>query len=150
MPSAKTNCFVDTNVIVYTVDPGEPEKRAQATDLLESMMTSHALILSPQSLNECYRIITDRRKLMSRVDARRFIGSLSSYCTAPLGYEVTRRASHIQDATNFVWWDCMLLSSAMLAGAEYFLSEDLQHERQLERMTILNPFLLDPLHHHLF
>lgn len=148
MPSVKTNCFVDTNVIVYTVDPKEPEKRALATDLMESIMTRHALILSPQSLNECYRIITDRRRLMSREAARRFIGSLRSYCIAPSGYETTKLAWHIQDITDVVWWDCMLLSSAILAGAEYFLSEDLQHERQLEGMTILNPFLVDP--HRLF
>jgi predicted nucleic acid-binding protein len=149
MPSAKTNCFVDTNVIVYTVDPREPEKRAQAADLLDRTMTNQILIRSPQCLKESYRIIADRRRLLSRVDARRFVDVLSTYCTAPSGYEVTRQAWHIQDTTNFAW-DCMLLSSAILAGAEYFLSEDLQHERQLEGMTILNPFLLDPLHHHLF
>jgi predicted nucleic acid-binding protein len=146
MPSAKTNCFVDTNVLVYMVDPEEPEKRALAADLVEHMMASRALILSPQSLNECYRIVTDRRRILSRKDARRFIGALSSFCVAPPGYDVARQAWRIQDATNFVWWDCMLLSSALLAGAEYFLSEDLQHERQLEGMTILNPFRLDPLH----
>jgi len=43
----------------------------------------------------------------------------------------------------------MLLSSASLAGAKYFLSEDLQHQRQLKGMTILNPFRLDT-HHQLF
>ena len=146
MPSAKTNCFVDTNVLVYTVDPEEPEKRALAADLLERVMASHALILSPQSLNEWYRIVTDRRGIMSREHARRFIGALSSFCVAPSGYEVTRQAWRIQDATKFAWWDCMLLGSALLAGAKYFLSEDLQHKRQLEGMTILNPFRLDPLH----
>jgi predicted nucleic acid-binding protein len=146
MPSAKTNCFVDTNVLVYTVDPEEPEKRTLAADLLERVAASRALILSPQSLNECYRIVTDRRRIMSRVDARRFIGALSSFCVAPSGYDVTRQAWRIQDMTNFVWWDCMLLSSALLAGAGYFLSEDLQHERKLEGMTILNPFQLDPNH----
>jgi predicted nucleic acid-binding protein len=146
MPSAKTNCFVDTNLLVYTLDPEEPEKRALAADLLERVTASRALILSPQSLNECYRIVTDRRRIMSRKEARRFIGALSAFCVAPSGYEVTKQAWRIQDATNFVWWDCMLLSSASLAGAEYFLSEDLQHERQLEGMTILNPFRLDPLH----
>jgi predicted nucleic acid-binding protein len=146
MESAKTNCFVDTNVLVYTVDPAEPEKRAVAADLLERVMASRALILSPQSLNECYRIVTDRRPIMPREHARRFIGALSSFCVAPSGYEVTRQAWRIQDATKFVWRDCTLLSSALLAGAKYFLSEDLQHERQLDGMTILNPFRLDPLH----
>jgi predicted nucleic acid-binding protein len=146
MPSAKTNCFVDTNVLVYTIDPEEPEKRALAADLLERVMASRVLILSPQSLNECYRTVTDRRRIMSREHARRFVGALSSFCVAPSGYDVTRQAWRIQDATNFVWWDCTLLSSALLAGAKYFLSEDLQHERQLDGMTILNPFKLDPLH----
>ena len=40
MPSAKTNCFVDTNLLVYTVDPEEPEKRALAADLLERVTAS--------------------------------------------------------------------------------------------------------------
>lgn len=146
MPNAKTNCFVDTNVLVYTVDPGEPEKRELAADLLERVMANRALVLSPQSLNECYRIVTDRPRIMSREHARRFIGILSSFCVASSGYEVTRQAWRIQDATKFVWWDCMLLSSALLAGARYFLSEDLEHERQLEGMTILNPFRLGPRH----
>jgi predicted nucleic acid-binding protein len=149
MPSVKTNCFVDTNLLVYTVDPDEPEKRALVADLLERVMASRALILSPQSLNECYRIVTERRRVMPRADARRFIGALVSFCVAPSGHEVTRQAWRIQDLTNFAWWDCLLLSSALLSGAEYFLSEDLQHERRLEGMTILNPFRLDP-HHQLF
>ena len=95
MPSVKTNCFVDTNLLVYTVDPEEPEKRALAADLLERVVASRALILSPQSLNECYRIVTDRRRIMSRVDAQRFIGALSSFCVTPSGYEVMRQAWRI-------------------------------------------------------
>jgi predicted nucleic acid-binding protein len=51
---------------------------------------------------------------------------------APSGYEVMRQTWRIQDATKFGWWDCTLLSSALLAGAKSFLSEDLQPERQLE------------------
>jgi len=26
MPSVKTNCFVDTNLLAYAIDPDEPEK----------------------------------------------------------------------------------------------------------------------------
>jgi predicted nucleic acid-binding protein len=149
MPNAKTSCFVDTNILIYAIDPKEPVKRSLAGDLLDRTTKSHALVLSPQSLNECYRVVTDRRNLMPREAARRFVAVLSPYCVAPSGYEVTKQAWSIQDATNFPWWDCMLLSSALLARAEYFLSEDLQHERQLDGMTILNPFKLTP-HHRLF
>ena len=50
MPSARTNCFVDTNLLVYTVDPEELEKRALAANLLERVAASRVLVLSPQSL----------------------------------------------------------------------------------------------------
>jgi predicted nucleic acid-binding protein len=144
MPSAKTSCFVDTNVLVYALDPDEPEKRARASDLVARAIKSGALVLSPQSLNECYRVITDRRRVMPREDARRFIAALSPFCVAPSGYEVTRQAWRIQDVTRYSWWDCMLLGAASLAGATCFLSEDMQHEQRLENLVILDPFRLDP------
>jgi predicted nucleic acid-binding protein len=146
MPSAKTNCFVDTNVLVYTVDPNEPERRRRAIELVRHAIKNSALVLSPQSLNECYRVITERRRVMPRPDARLFIAGFSPFCVAPLGYEVTRQAWRMQDATNFSWWDCMLLASASLAGVRYFLSEDMGHDRRIEGMTILDPFRLDPNH----
>jgi predicted nucleic acid-binding protein len=144
MPSAKANCFIDTNVLIYTLDPDQPKKRSLAGDLVLRAIKDGALVLSPQSLNECYRAITDRRRMMPRDEARRFVTALSSFCVAPSGYEVTRQAWRIQDATNYSWWDCMLLGAASLAGVEYFLSEDMQHERRLEGMVILNPFRLKP------
>jgi predicted nucleic acid-binding protein len=146
MPSEKTSCFVDTNLLIYALDPREPEKRTLVSDLLTRMIKSGRLVLSVQSLNECYRVVTDRRRLMPQADARRYIASLSGFCVAPSGYQVTQQAWRIQDATNFGWWDCVLLGAASLAGVTYFLSEDMQHERQLFGMTILNPFRLDPRH----
>jgi predicted nucleic acid-binding protein len=81
---------------------------------------------------------------MPRDEARSFVATLSAFCLAPSGYEVTRQAWRIQDGTNFAWWDCLLLGSAALAGVRYFFSEDMQHDRRVEEMTILNPFRLDP------
>jgi predicted nucleic acid-binding protein len=83
---------------------------------------------------------------MAREDAREFIQSLSPFCVAPSGLQVTQQAWRIQDATNFGWWDCLLLGAASLASVTYFLSEDMQHEQRLFGMTILNPFRLDARH----
>jgi predicted nucleic acid-binding protein len=144
MPSAKTSCFVDTNLLIYAIDPAEPEKRAQVESLLRRMISNHILVLSPQSLNECYRVITDRRRLMPVEQARRYVTALAPFCTAPSGFEVTRQAWRIKDASRFGWWDCLLLAAASLAGCGIFLSEDMQHQRQIESLKILSPFKLDP------
>jgi predicted nucleic acid-binding protein len=150
MPSAKTSYFVDTNIIVYAVDTGAPEKRRLVVALLTRMISRQTLVLSPQTLNECYRVITDRKRLLSREEAREFIFGLSPSCTAPLSYEVTRKAWQIQDASGYPFWDSMLLASATLARCGVFVSEDMQHGRKLDDLTIMNPFEPDFADHFSF
>jgi predicted nucleic acid-binding protein len=142
MPNGKMNCFADTNLIVYTVDPNEPEKRQRSKDFLNQIINRHTLVLSPQSLNECYRVVTEKRGLMPRNDAQLFLFALTEFCSAPYDFEVTQKAWQIQERNDFGWWDCTLLASALLADCNLFLSEDMQHERTIESMTILNPFKL--------
>jgi predicted nucleic acid-binding protein len=144
MPSGRKNCFVDTNLLIYAVDPAEPEKRGIAGAWLMQMIRTRTLVLSPQSLNECYRVLTERRSMMPRNQARLFITGFMAFCTAPFGADVIRRAWRVQDTGEFGWWDCLLLGSALVAGCEMFLSEDMQHERTIDGMTIVNPFKLGP------
>jgi len=143
MPNGKMSCFADTMLLVYVADPME-KKRERTRDLLAEIVNNHTLVLSPQSLNECYRVVTEKRALMPRSDAQRFVGAWKRHCTGPYDFDVTQRAWLIQDRFKFGWWDCMLLASAWLSRCEVFLSEDLQHEQNIDGMTILNPFLLDP------
>lgn len=144
MPNGKTNCFADTNLIVYALDPAEIEKRAYIRDFLTRIITDHTLVLSPQSLNECYRVVTEKRKLMPRSDAQRLIATLQRFSTAPYDFHVTQHAWQIQDRHRYGWWDSMLLASASLADCEFFLSEDMRHEQEVGSMTIVSPFKVDP------
>jgi predicted nucleic acid-binding protein len=144
MPNGKMNCFADTNLIVYVTDPAELEKRVYVRDFLAQIIRHHTLVLSPQSLNECYRVVTEKRGLMPRSDAQRFIKAWLKYSIAPYDFEVTQRAWRIQDRHGFGWWDSLLLASASLAGCQYFLSEDMQHEQVIDEMTIVDPFKLNP------
>jgi len=143
MPSGKMSCFADTNLIVYTIDPQEPEKRQHAKDFLTRIINRHTLVLSPQSLNECYRVVTEKRDLMPRSEARLFVYALSDFCTAPYDFKITQTAWQIQDRHGYGWWDCMLLASASSAGCDVFLSEDMNHEQRVEGLIILNPFKLE-------
>lgn len=145
MPTARMNCFVDTNVLVYAADTKDRTKHPLAASLLRRTIKNHTLVLSLQSLNEWYSVAVEKRRLIGRETGRGFVADLTPFCTAPLDYAVTQHAWLIQDQTSFAIWDCLLLASASLAGCELFLSEDMQHERQILNVRILNPFKLDQL-----
>jgi predicted nucleic acid-binding protein len=144
MPNERRNCFIDTMLLVYAKDPSSPQRQLIAADLLRTVARAGTLVLSAQSLNEFYRVTTDRRGLLTRDEARAEVTRLEQFCTAPYDFEVTQLAWRIQDRHGFSWWDCVLLASAVHAGCSVFFSEDLQAGRRIESLTIINPFQTGP------
>ena len=132
--------FVDTNILIYALDPAEPEKRAASADLLRRTITNHTLALSPQNLNECYRVLSQRRQLVDAAAARAYLTHLTPWCIAPLDGQTTVKAWAVQDEAGLSWWDALLVASALMAGCRLFISEDMQDGRVISGMRIANPF----------
>ena len=132
--------FVDTNILIYALDPADPVKRQVSADLLRTAIRTRTLTLSPQSLNECYRVLTQRRRLMPVAQARGYIQTLAPWAIAPLDAKTTERAFTIEDEVGSSWWDSLMLASAVLAECRLFISEDLQDGRDIDGMRIANPF----------
>ena len=135
--------FIDTNILIYALDPAEPAKRAMSADLLRRTMANHTLVLSPQNLNECYRILIQRRRLFPEASARTYLTCLMPWCIAPLDAQTTARAWAVQDEAGLAWWDALLVASALMAGCKLFISEDMQDGRVISGMKIVNPFSPD-------
>lgn len=132
--------FVDTNILIYGIDPTDPAKRQVSADLLRTAIRTRTLTLSPQSLNECYRVLTQRRRLIPIDRARGYIRTLAPWAIAPLDAQTTERAFAIEDEVGASWWDSLLLASALLAECRLFVSEDLRDGREISGMRIANPF----------
>ena len=143
MANVQMSCFVDTNVLIHAIDERSPPKRERAVHWLRELGLRDALVLSPQSLNEYYWVAS-RKMGIPRDQLRDRIRRLVRWTTAPLDVETSREAWLIEDRTGYQFWDCLLLASASFAGCLTFLSEDLQHERQIGPMTIINPFIVAP------
>jgi predicted nucleic acid-binding protein len=131
---------LDTNILIYALDPAVPEKRKVSADLLTMAISSRILTLSPQSLNEAYRVLTERRKIMPLEATRTYLGTLAPWCIAPLDAETTKRAWTVQDETKYSWWDSLMLAAALRADCRIFVSEDLPDGHVVSGMRISNPF----------
>jgi predicted nucleic acid-binding protein len=132
--------FVDTNLLIYSLDPANPGKRASAVNLIAASFAAGTMVTSPQCLNECYRVLTRKALLIRRDEARAFVVTLLPTCRAPLDGDTIALAWDVESRTGYDWWDSLLLAAALLARCRYFLSEDLQDGRVIDGLTILNPF----------
>ncbi len=139
--------FIDTNILMYALDPADPVKRATSADLLRRTIANHTLVLSPQNLNECYRVFIHRRRLVPEAAARSFLTYLMPWCIAPLDAQTTQKAWEVQDEAGLAWWDALLVAAALMAGCKLFLSEDFRDGQLISGMRIVNPFGTDFLKH---
>jgi predicted nucleic acid-binding protein len=132
--------FVDTNILIYSLDPGEPEKRAKAAALIKAGVQRQTLVTSPQTLSESYRILTQKRQIMPVEAARDYLSALAPTCTAPLDQATIVLAWEIEDRANYSWWDCLMIAAALRAGCRFFATEDLSDGHEIAGMRIVNPF----------
>jgi predicted nucleic acid-binding protein len=137
--------FADTNILIYAMDRGDLEKHAKANSLLAACAARDVLVTSPQTLNECYRVLTERRRLVPIEQARAFIIALAPTCHAPLDWQTTTKAWEIADRRPYHWWDCLMLAAAARASCAVFVTEDLQEGDEIDQMIIVNPFTTDLL-----
>ena len=138
-------CFFDTNILVYTVDASEPERREKATDCLARAVRDDTIVISTQVLQEFFNITT--RKLRPPLSAREAAQQVAQLC----GFEVVGASSHsvmsaieLAQQHKLVWWDAQILEAAMRANADVLFSEDGQNGRQFGQLTVTNPFLAAP------
>ncbi|HTQ80546.1 MAG TPA: hypothetical protein VMM92_11155 [Thermoanaerobaculia bacterium] len=49
-----------------------------------------------------------------------------------------------QDRFGLSWWDALVVAAARMAGGSYLLTEDLQHDQDLDGLRVVNPFQVTP------
>jgi predicted nucleic acid-binding protein len=132
--------FLDTNILIYSVDPdaAHQEKRARAAALLEE----DGGALSVQVLQEFYAQATrpSRSWTLAHDLAIGFIQSWSRFEVQPMTMEILFAALELRTRTNFSYWDCSVIAAARALGCATLYSEDLSHGRIIDGVQIINPF----------
>jgi predicted nucleic acid-binding protein len=135
------SAFVDTNVLVYAVDDGEPRKRDRARSLLAAP-SAGALVVSTQVLNEFYVVTT--RKLerpLPEARAAEAVKQLSMLPTVVTDVALVHSAITISRESRLSLWDALIVAAATAAGCERILTEDLSDGASIGSVKIENPFL---------
>ncbi len=87
--------------------------------------------------------MTVTRKLnpgMNTSDARDDVKAYLAWQPLSVDKTVINHAWEIQDRFGFSWWDSTIIAAARLCDCRYLLSEDLQHNQNLDDLTVISPF----------
>lgn len=140
-----TAVFLDTNVLLYAVDDRDAAKRDRARDWLVACWQRRCGRLSVQVLNEFYA--NARRKFDSAIsagDARAEVRRYQNWKPWVVDHPTVETAWALESRYGLSYWDALIVASAQHQGCTVLLSEDLQHEQQIDNVRVVNPFLVGP------
>ncbi len=135
-----SRAFVDTNVLVYQVDRGEPEKRRTAIRLLREWQGE--LVVSSQVLQEFYTAVTRRLEPpMPAAEAEAMCRAQAELPVVSTDAALVLGAIGLSQRFQISLWDALIVSAAQESACSVLFSEDLQHGQRFGSVEVVNPFL---------
>ena len=131
--------FLDTNVIVYSVDRKDPTKQSMAREIIAKAVRGQEYVISAQVLNEFSNIALLKLK-MTIPEVRKFVAVFKLIRTVALDCAWTDRALTIKEQYGIQFFDALLLAAAESVGCDEILTEDLNDGQIYCGIKAVNPF----------
>jgi predicted nucleic acid-binding protein len=133
--------FVDTNVLVYSIDTRDESKHKLAKEWLDRLWRDGSGRTSAQVLSEFYHVVT--RRITPGLDppaAWEQVAALAEWEPQAVDVKLLELGHQIQARHGLNWWDSLIVAAASRLGCSVLLTEDLQHSAVYAGVTALNPF----------
>ena len=134
--------MVDTNILLYAYDRGEPSKQPQALIVLDHLAVNGLGVLTSQVLAEFF--VNATRKLKPPLTTEEAYGRIQNYLlsweildiTGPIVLEAARGVRTYQMA----YWDAQIWASAKMNQIRVVFSKDFSERVIIEGISFVNPF----------
>lgn len=142
MTAPSTGILVDTNVLVYAIDPADPVKRERAEMVLAGVLRTGRGALSAQILGEYFTTVIRKIKPPLTLDAAaQSLEDLSQLWTVlPVTIEAVLAAVAVVQRHSLSYWDALIWATARRNGVHTILTEDQNDGFLLEGVRFVNPF----------
>jgi predicted nucleic acid-binding protein len=132
--------FLDTDILLYAISP-HPEEAAKRT-AADALLNQDDGALSVQVLQEFY-VQATRPTRAGRLPHDLAVGLIRAWTrfrvqetTVP----ILEAALEIKVTHGFSYWDSAIIAAARALGCHRLYSEDMSHGREIDGVTIINPF----------
>lgn len=126
--------FFDTNILLYLLTD-DPVKASRSDELV-----AMGGVISVQVLNEFTSIATRKFKLPWAVVRESLVALRGNLRIIPVTIDIHDRGLTLAETHRFALYDAMIVAAAITANCKLLYSEDMQHGRVIEGLTIRNPY----------
>ena len=131
--------FFDTNVLIYAF-ANDDAKRERAQETL-----AIGGVVSVQVVNEFARVLRKKqRHEWPRIEAALAVAEKWFDSVRPLTLDTHHAALALAREAGIEICDALIVAAALEAGSDTLFTEDMQHGRAIDGLTIRNPFCEGP------
>jgi predicted nucleic acid-binding protein len=132
--------FIDTNILVYTLDQKNIKKRDMARKIVKKVVESNQPVISTQVIKEFYVVASNKLKA-DPIVVKNIIHNFHNMEIVNNDLDLIEQAIDISILSQLSFWDSLIIAAAEKANCEYVLSEDLNSGQNYRGIKLLNPFI---------
>ncbi len=136
--------FIDTNILVYTMDHKNEEKMDKARKIVKKIVESHLPVISTQVIKEFYVVAVTKLKA-DQIVVKNIIHNFHNMEIVNNDLDLIEQAIDISILSQLSFWDSLIIAAAEKANCEYVVSEDLNSRQSYRGIKVLNPFIKEDL-----
>ena len=132
--------FLDTNIIVYSVDPADTKKQKIAKDILRRSAAKRDGAVSIQVLTEFSNVMINKFHRPADAVAGTVAALARDLVFVTPSVRHMTRALEIHAFCQISIWDALVVAAAEASGCDTILSEDLSDGQRYCGILVKNPF----------
>jgi predicted nucleic acid-binding protein len=123
--------------------PQSHDKQKFSKEIIVTALETQSGVISWQVIQEFINVATKKNtQKMNLSDLTDYLNQiLHPLLKVYPNIEIYNKAIEIISKTNYTYYDCLIIASAIISNCTIIFSEDLQHKQKIETVTILNPFI---------
>jgi predicted nucleic acid-binding protein len=130
--------FIDTNILVYSMDRHDPEKREKCRSGLTALTRRDKGVISTQVLQEFYVACTKKLGADPLI-VKNILQSFIHFELVIITPEIIQSAIDISILNALSFWDALIVSAAISANCEKIWTEDLNSGQMIRGVMLENP-----------
>lgn len=131
--------FLDTNVLVYTLDRHDPAKQQACRAILRQLQGRDRAVISTQVMQEFF-VVATRKLGIDPLQAKSILKSLENLEVVTVSPALVYEAIDCSLLNQLSFWDALVVVGAESARCALILSEDLNDGQVIKGVEVRNPF----------